>query len=365
MAVFTSNQDTIKTRLRQVMETMTDEAENPVFPDVESPGSVGYTLREVWARVLSSHINDLNDAMESMSPATAVGVDLDQWGQFLGMSRTRASQARGTVTAIPIGDPGEGIAITEGTIVQGAPYAMVVDEDVLLTNADESVEVRVRTRSTGDFTVSEGTPVAFSGEINVEAEVTERVSGGSTQEPDDSYRFRLSRALRAPSSFEGLEAVMLGHPDVSEVEIRNAEYGPGTAEVFVIPAVDFPPETLRADLESLASQGPSRVYVLFPTYEGISMRLRVTDTGATASKAAIVSFINNLEPGDTVRVNDVEQAARQAGLRDATVIGIRRGVVGEGRTLQSPITLKQITDVPPLDADYRWYTEPAWIQFCA
>lgn len=97
-----------------------------------------------------------------------------------------------------------------------------------------------------------------------------------------------------------------------------------TAEVYVDPAVGHAGEDLRQELEALVTEGPGRVYVIFPTYEGLALQIRVDGGIPSDAKRAVVDYVNNVEGGGTL--NAVEgstiapgRPAKVPHLKDVTV----------------------------------------------
>lgn len=370
MEYFVEDPNKLKERLRSRLENATDEDGNQLFPDQDLPGSPGYTLRELWQRMIQQHHQQINSMVEDFSPRTARGAALDQWAQFFNMPRTASSTASGAalIKAEVTGEAVERLSgtrrIPQGTTLRSGTTEIQTTEPAEIPENKKSVEVGVESVQQRTGTVAE-TGAAFDVQNRqlLTAEITASVTGGSNAEADDQLRYRLSLAMRAPSTFEGLEATLLSDPDVDEVQIDEAAYGPGTAEAFVSPAIAYPTEDLRQRLEAEASQGPGKVYVTFPSYEGLSLRIRV-QSEPTAAAQRVAEQINNLGAGEQLIINDIEQAVRAAGAADAQVIGIKRGTVGDDRSLVQPRTLKQITNLQPRDSRTEWYARASWITIC-
>lgn len=367
---FDEERASIRDRFESYMNNATDENGDPLFPNQNSPGSPGYTLRELWTRLFQEHFQQLNQMVEDFSPLTARGASLDQWAEFFGMKRngSQSPSGRALIQSEVTGQTLERLSgsrrITQGTRLEGNTLDLVVAEESEIATNQNSVEVKVEsTQDQNGIVASSGMTLDVANREMLTAEITAPVAGGSSVERDDQLRYRLSLGMRAPSTFEGLERTILSDPDVDEVEIEEAAYGPGTASVFVSPAIAYPSEDLRQRLESAASEGPGKVYVTFPSYEGVAFRIRVTSQPSTAEQD-VADYINNLSAGDRMIINDVEQVVRDAGAIDAQVIGIRRGTVGEDRSLVQPKTLRQITNLRPQNDRTEWYTRSGWVTIC-
>lgn len=367
---FPDDRTRIRDRFRKLIEGAKDEKGQSLFPLQDRPGSPGYTIREMFVRLFQQHYQQLNAVLDGNSPLTARGQALDDWAEFFGMQREGARRPEGEVEFVAEVD-GETLERLTGTrvIEAGAPVTYGSTTLETTTRAEipkggNSVTVGVRGRRVRSGVVVEaGANLRWPSNEMINARAITDVRGGRSTEDDEQLRFRLSRALRAPSTLEGLEVRMLAHPDVDRVDIAQGAYGPGTAEVFVHPAVAFPDEQLRQELEAISTEGVGQAFVTFPAYEGIAMRIKIDgETGGI--RRAISDYVANLESGQELIINQIEQIAREQGARDAQVIALRRGVLGDDTTMLNPRTTDQVTNTRPSTDRHRWYTKPAWITLC-
>lgn len=360
----------LREQLRGLMD-VTDGNGQELFPNQDTPGTPEYTMREVFVRLMETQHQEINTMAEDFSPRTAQGGALDKWARYFGMSRSQAQAPRGEVllTSDVSGAALERLAgsrtIPEGTRLRSGTIELETTERVQFGEEATEAEVKVEAASAQSGTaVQQGADVDVPRRQNISGEALTAIDGGESSESDQQLRFRLARALRAPSTFEGLTARMLGHSSVDTVEVDRGAYGPGTAEVYVNPAVAYPDEQLRRELESLANEGgPSRGYVIFPEYEGVTMQLQV-DGAENGVKEVISDYVANLEGGDRLVINDIEQRARQRGATDVRVLALRRGPVGEDRTLLNPRKVQQVTNLRPGGNRTQWYTRKSWITLC-
>ncbi|MFB6247565.1 MAG: hypothetical protein ABEL97_03255 [Salinibacter sp.] len=136
------------------------------------------------------------------------------------------------------------------------------------------------------------------------------------------------------------------------------------AEVYVDPAIGFAGDDLRQELEALATEGPSRVYVTFPTYEGLAIQVRIDGPIPNDAKRVVVDYVNNIEGGGRLIINEIEERVREQGARDARVIAMRRGTVGQDRELINARRVQQVTNIELGDDRTQWYTKEGWITLC-
>jgi hypothetical protein len=352
------------------------EAPRWVFPtdNFSSQNEVGHGSLQLWTRLFQRAYQQMDAAANSFSPRTASGTDLDRWAGFFGMERKGAAPASGRVLigSEVTGGAAERIkgtrTVPSGTRLQFGGTVLEMTESAELPEEGTSVEAGVRSTRVSDQVVLEtgaegslASGAALSDLTRVETLTS--VSGGRRAETDEQLRVRLVRALRSPSSPEGVRAQLLSHEDVSDAQIEEGTYGPGTAEAFVTPAVAFPPASLREELETLI-EGPSRIYVTLPSYEGIALKIRATQIPDGAEES-VVDYINNLSTGGTIIINDVVDRVQEAGAEDATVIRAKRGSVSDDKsTLIDPTTLRQITNITAQSDRTRFYTQTQWITLC-
>lgn len=360
----------IRERLRNEFNR-TDGEGDALFPDQDVPGSPGYTLREIMIRLMETQHEQINTMIDSVSPLTASGSDLDRWGRFFDIQRSQSQSPRGRVllqsdvTGAALERLAGSRQMAAGTRLSNGTVELETTERVAIPESGTEAEVQVQSLIAQEGTaLRQGTQLNIPNRENITGEALTDISGGRSSETDDQYRFRLSRALRAPSTFEGLRARMLGNESVDTVQIDEGKYGPGTVEVYVNPAVGFADNQLREQLESLATEGPSRVYVIFPSYEGLTMQVEVDGPTPADAKTAIVDYVNNIPGGDRLNINDIEQRVREQGARDARVIAMRRGSVSDDRKLINARRLQQITNLQAPDDRTQWYTRRDWITLC-
>ena len=298
------DRESIRERLRNLMNS-TDADGNPLFPDQDTPGSPGHTLREIFLRLMETHHQQVNTMIEDYSPRTATGSGLDAWANYFNMQRGQAKAPTGRVL---IKSDVSGAAlerlngsrqIDAGMRMSAGAVELEVTDSTEIPEDETEVEVDVRTALTQEGTaVEQGADVQIPQRENISGETLTAIDGGRRSESDEQLRFRLSRALRAPSTFEGLRARMLGNESVDTVEIDSSAYGPGTAEVYVNPAVAYPSEELRQELEALATEGPARLYVTFPSFVGVTMQLQIDGPEPANAEDAVVEYVTNLSGGD-------------------------------------------------------------------
>jgi uncharacterized phage protein gp47/JayE len=371
---FPTSRSEIERRVKELMRAQEDGQGQPLFPNLDTPGSPGYNMLQLWTRLFERAYQQMNAAVNSFSPMEASGSDLDEWAQFFGMSRKGAAPGNGQVllrsevTGSALQRLQDTRRVPSGTRVRVGSAVLETTGAASIPKNEKTAEAPVESvRASGEVVAEAGSQGSLGGQAVlsdlVSAELLTDVSGGRRAETDEQLRFRLVRALRAPSTPEGLRAQILSNSDVADVSIEEGTYGPGTAEAFVEPAVAFPPEDLREQIESDV-EGPSKIYVTLPAYEGLSLKVRATSIPENGD-ARVANYVNNLATGDTLIINEIEDRVREAGAEDAQVIAIKRGTVSSDQSeLIDPTRIEQITNLTPQNSRTRFYTQRQWITLC-
>lgn len=370
MAVDFLTPDSISTRLIAAFNEARDGDGNLLFPDHTVPGTPGYNQRKLIADLLDSHYFQVNRLMNNMSLITASGVMLDEWGSFLNTPRKGATPSVGQalITSNITGASLQRLygtrTLNQGLLLFGGLTTFQILSSVSIPETSTSATVTISALSDSVFTTAPaGTRLTVNhpslGPV-LTAEISVAPSGGSGIETDDQYRFRLIRALTGPYTYEGLKGRILGNENVSDCVITESRYGPGTIEAFVTPTASFPATGLRTELEALY-QGPGRLYVIFPTYESIALRIRVK---TQVSLTPVMDYINNLGFGETLVLNQVESILQAAGSGDAQVIGIKRGNVDESGTPVNMLSTATVTNQTLASSRSKWLASPEWVTLC-
>lgn len=369
---FPTDEATIENRVSATFDAAVDSNGNALFPDHRVPGTPGFNLKKISVRLMLRQYRETNATLSDMSPRTASRTGLDQWGSFMGTPRKGATASSGVVKITSTQDGsslvrqyGTSTLVSGTTLTSGSLTMQLIDDAVIPLDGTETT-ARVETTNIFAFsTLEPGTRIQLTSNNPLRnsliVEAATAITGGRSTETDDQYRFRLMRSFKNINTYEGFIAELLGDTDVSNVDIRPNRYGPGTAEVFVTPAIAFPTSNLRVRLENLY-RGPSRIYITFPRYEAVALRIRIT---GNPSAAAIVSYINNIPAGQILTISQIERVVLENGGTDAQVLQIRRGITDTLGNIIEPVTLNTVTNLTPKDTSTKWYTRTDLITFCS
>jgi len=75
---FPTSRSEIERRVKSLMRSQTDGQGNPLFPNLETPGSPGFNMAQLWTRLFERAYQQMNSAVNSFSPMEASGSDLDE-----------------------------------------------------------------------------------------------------------------------------------------------------------------------------------------------------------------------------------------------------------------------------------------------
>jgi hypothetical protein len=336
----TESEEELRERLRRAYEKERGPGGEELFPDQDVPGTPAHNNRELFVRVLADLSRQVNRQVSNQSPRFASGPALDDWAEYFGVSRSEASRGRGEVlftsrqTGAALEETFGSRALTAGTLLNRGTQAVArLEEDARVPLEGDSTRAQVSAARAGDVApIREGTQLTPEGNLSgqIQGEVVSPIQGGSSRETDEQLRFRLSRALRSPSTVEGLEADLLGDEAVRNVELEENPYGPGTVEAQVSPAVAYPTESDRTRIRDLAA-GPSRVYVVFPAYEGLALQV---ETEASGAKEAVSAYVGELQEGETLQMESLESEMTRLLGEPTQVIGAARGDVENGELVR-------------------------------
>jgi len=369
---FPTSRDEVETLVRDLMDQATDESGNPLFEEQDRPGSPSYNMREIWTQILQSAYRRMDAAVKNATPIRAEGQGLDRWAEFFGMSRTGAQPASGTMLATSevTGNAAERLKgtrrIPNGTELRIGSLRVETTESAQLPKNGTEVELPVRSIRRSSGTIAErGATAEFITDATLapflDLELLTPLSGGQAAESDQQLRVRFRSALRTPSSAEGIRARLLGLSEVSDVEITQSAYGPGTVEAYVIPTTAAPEETVRQKIENIPT-GPANLHVVFPHYEAIA--LKVDAPGASRPKQVVVDYINNVPTGGSIVISQLESRLLGDGASDARVLGLKRGKELDDGSFKTQVKLEEVTNISARSERSRFVSRTAWVTLC-
>lgn len=317
-------------------------------------GSFIRTLADVFADEGVNIYSDLNFFAQQAFVDTASGPFLDLIGNGLyGIPRLQAKAAEATADDsavelyvesgylydyLPKSGDGLTALIAAGTnVFSTGGQAFQVTEDVIVPPGVTSVYIGI----TGVLPGQSGSvPPGAITTIELEAPVKVRnnisVTGGTSEETDNEYRFRLTQAYTSleKANETAIRVALLQVQGIADVILTNNLHGPGTFEVLLIPEGNRVTPSQIIEAQRVLNDVVAYTHTAFirePKYVFVRVDVKVdpvnpgTDNGALRATvaSAITRYLESIELGGTLVVNQILAAAMNvSGVRDAELINV-------------------------------------------
>jgi len=307
-----------------------------------SDGSIAKALVEATGLEISRLQEYVSGAFQNAFLSSAAGVYLDMWGETLGLPRLRDRRATAQVQ-----DGAVRFYVTNGTLGSRLPHPTnsglgLLPKGTVVTNATNTVEFvvtetvtfPVNAKSVFVSVVASDTGTGFNVGINQltvhnlnkpEVKVINDISitTGRDTEPDDEYRFRLSRAMTARygSNLAAIEVAAISSPGVSRAEVLQFARGAGTFDVLLIPqgnrVTNSAKENTRRALEQVSAYGvsfsirepeyvPIKITAQLSFFPGTSEGEKITARETVQS--ALLQYIASIPLGGELVINQIRAA---------------------------------------------------------
>jgi len=333
-----------------------DEAQKRINSDLSavtpiSPindGSIGYGLINSMVNRLGDFVDSFNLAINIATPATSLNLDLDIWGELVGLSRKQEANAQVNSTDQVIkffvekgtfGDinNGEDISLLAGTriyskspVLEDGNIVYSVSSFTTLVATDSFAYVSCTALRAGQ---SMNIPTGFlikhsftdyadsrNGTLRVinEAPIMNGVSG----EDDFSYRNRIINRLRANDLTDtGIIDRVRSLGGVSDVTIQEGIDGLGTKTIFIqgnTPVTSSSTLSVaRSAILNNQTNNAIKFYVRSPEYIGAGidisirhMKSKSEEEKGNIEKSILISLsglINNLPMGRGISISRIER----------------------------------------------------------
>jgi uncharacterized phage protein gp47/JayE len=321
-----------------------------------SDGSIAKALVESTCLEISRLQEYLTGAFQNAFLSSATGIYLDLWGETLGLARIRGRRAttniqdgavRFYVTTGTLGsrlphpsNSGLGL-ISSGTIISNAANTIefAVTEDVTFPINAKSVFVPVSASDTGaGFNVGANQLTIHNlatSEVKVINDIS--ITTGADIEPDNEYRFRLTRALttRFGSNATSVEVASLTSPGIARSELLQYARGAGTFDVILIPQGNkvtlSARESTRRAIEQVSAYGIS-FKVREPEYVPIKITVQLSYVSGTtegqkinirtSAESALLQYIASVPLGGELIINQLRASVLGASsqIKDMKII---------------------------------------------
>lgn len=241
----------------------------------------------------------LENVQSRLTPATATGSTLDDWGATFNVQRLGSTRASGSVTLT--GTVGS-FAPSGTTLTRCDGIEYVTLEDATL-GVDNSVPVEAvldgsegNFRSGGVLEMGTVVPGVNSGTISL------GIIGGGPVECDDNYRARILATIRNPcrtGTAADYDFWVSQYPGVTRVCVQNMAEGPGTVKVYFMMDNSYPNGIpAAADVAAVQAAVPFPIGVVgtvcAPTPFPVDVRLTGVGTVDASRFAEIRAALENV-----------------------------------------------------------------------
>jgi uncharacterized phage protein gp47/JayE len=334
-----------------------------------SQGSIARALVEATNLEISRLQEFVTTQFENSFLSTAQGIYLDLFGETLGLPRIRDRRANATVEDGAVrffvdsgtlgsrlrdpGDPSRGL-IRAGAVIRNAAgtveFSTTVDTSFPINATSAFVPVIAATAGS-EFNVGANQLVVHDlgvSDVKVTNDIT--ITTGSDLEPDEEYRFRLSRAMSARfcSNEAAVQVAAMGQPGVSDVRLVPFARGAGTFDVLVIPQGNrlqqATKDNVRRAVEQIVAYGVNHK-VREPEYVPfkLTVQLRFTDETPEGRKgvlrraveASLLRYFSRIPIGGQLVINQIRSAALNTDRLINDVRIIELCLDGKPRTLRN------------------------------
>lgn len=296
-----------------------------------APGSIARTMIEL----ITSELGDMYDLLDfNLSQhflTTASGSALDMIGALYGVTRKSESNLititknSGAFYFYLTSPASVNLIIPSGTMIYtnissyvGQVYSYVTTEDTIIPAGRLRAYASIKPAFTdsvftaGTNTLNIHTYTPPSG-ITVLCKNTKPIQAQIGYEDDESYRFRITKAIRvgAAGTAEAVRFAGLAVPGVRDIKINQAPYGLGSFEVIVVPEdYNGVAEIVNKVTTAINAVRPLgvRVFIKRPMIKVVNVNVNlvipaanvsgVADAARLRAKEAISRYVASLLPGE-------------------------------------------------------------------
>ena len=332
-----------------ILEDLKEAAKSYFGDDIDlSDTSPLYKILQITASEISQLWAELERAYYSGFFSTASGAALDQLASLFNVIRSPATYASGTVRFSRTTPAPFEITISEGTRVSTDPdssnyqvYQTVSAATIPVGGMFVDVVARaVNPGSAGNVAANSiNTFVDYVAGVNSVTNITP-MSGGSDEESDEDFRWRLRNALYAggAATLNAITSALLNITGVTKVNVVEDTVN-HTITAYVLGGSD---SLISSTLESYRPAGITAIWSR-PTYKTIDITADIDiETGyafATVSGSiysALQSYFNRLNIGEDIEFADIIDVIMVDGVDDVNSLSITDGsttITNVGETL--------------------------------
>jgi len=359
--------------------------QNGGFPKAGEPNTPETMLVDMLAQQQYEGYVQLDRQLMKADPSNAVGIQLDEAGEFRGIPRRTAQ------VAIDITRSNVYFFLTDGATVpltvgrntniateKGITYLTTEPITITASGYESRQYVSVRAAGEGPNYNIQGGELTTHGVANAQLRVNNflPIETGASTETDEEYRPRVlqSDAIVRGGNYPALEAQLRSIPNVADLRIIPLKYGIGTVGIFVESTNPITGPALLAQVQAeaeVAVDAGTRIFVEWPEHlffqaePELVLQAGTTLAGVQAQvKTTMVSYINGLKRGETLVYKALEsQIIQVSGVLDVSFRSIQRGVYDLGK--QDVTYLQDISPSNlPASSLQKWVTSAERLTVC-
>jgi uncharacterized phage protein gp47/JayE len=402
----------LKRSQQNILESIQDDFDEAGNNAVRVAGTPEHLIASVTAHEIAILYNSLEYAHSGLRLSSATAVDLDHIAEIVGITRNQSQTPQDIsgqnikfyVSPRYVGDAQDlaaqiglvDLVIPAGTeVTDGSNRTYYVTEAVTFGD-DQEEGVPVYTHvfanvsayasgsqanvNTGDLVQHNlsAHPQLSAVAANIEVTNLLPVTNGQEVESDNDLRFRITQAFTARARANNTSVLEAARsvPGVANAFIIPNIYGTGTFGVSVDASVPILSpgiiQAVQAAVDNVKAAG-TRAYVLYPEYIGIRITIEIIfnhitdaekETTRTAIKAAIVDYVNNLNRGDTLVMNQViARTVSPQGIKNAQIVKLVSGDYNVlSKEIENSLSLLAVDQV--LGNNQKWFTAGNLIELC-
>jgi uncharacterized phage protein gp47/JayE len=372
--------------IQELKDRITLQFHNNGFPKAGELNTPETLLVSLLAQQQYEEYVKLDRQLMKADPSNAVGMQLDEAGEFRGIPR-RTAQVAIDITRSNVYfflEDGANVPVTvarDTNIATNTGITYLTTQAVTITATGYANRVYVNVKAGGEgpnFNVT-GASLVNHSVPNAQLRVNNflPIETGSSSETDEEYRPRVlqSDAINRGGNYPALEAQIRGIPNVADLSITPMKYGIGTVGIFVESTNPITGPALLAQVQAeaeIAVDSGTRVFVEWPEHLFFQAEPElVLQTGYTvpgvqdAVKAAMTAYINGLKRGQTLVYNQlVNKITSVTGVIDVSFRSMERGIYDLGK---QNVTYLQKISPSNLGATslQKWVTSADRLNVCA
>lgn len=292
-----------------------------------NPGSVLRTLVEVLSENEDTANYYLEYVYKCMDINNCIGEDLDRSVKVLGLVRETSRAAVGEITLFTGDNPAEyDIEIPYGYIVSTRPDRngdvtefYVSDTNVVLRAGESQINVAVTCTEPGLIYIPAGAINIMSRSLQgINSVINQNtINGGRDVESDEEFRERIKniRETFGKCTNEAIEVAVDQIPGVTKSTVYDMYNGAGTTTVIVVTDTMPPPDSVKAEVESVVNATKAsgiKAFIEYSDIRNVDIEINITGIELTEEDYYTIAntinrYCNSLSAGQEFIIKQMER----------------------------------------------------------